>query len=54
MADKDNKDTKAGIPEDMPSKSSQQSINEDYAKASVKDKLKKFKVDPVTKTLRRA
>ncbi|MEE8153292.1 MAG: hypothetical protein V3T76_09725 [candidate division NC10 bacterium] len=30
------------------------SLKEDFAKASPKDRLKKFRVDPVTKTLRRA
>jgi len=29
-------------------------LKEDYRKASPKERLKKFKVDPVTKTLRRA
>ena len=38
----------------VPSKSDPKSIQEDYRKASPKDRLKKFKVDPVTKTLRRA
>lgn len=37
-----------------PSKSSRKAIAEDYRKASPKEKLKNFKVDPVTKTLRRA
>lgn len=54
MADEKKDETAAGNPKDMPGKTDQKSINEDYAKASVKDKLKKFKVDPVTKTLRRA
>lgn len=54
MADKDDKKVtpETGSPE--PDKSDRKSISEDYAKASPKDKLKKFKVDPVTKTLRRA
>ena len=54
MADKNDKkiDPADGSPE--PTKSEKQSISEDYAKASPKDKLKKFKVDPFTKTLRRA
>lgn len=31
-----------------------QDLKDDYAKASPKERLKNFKVDPVTKTLRRA
>jgi len=37
-----------------PAGSDRKAIAEDYAKASPKDKLKKFVVDPTTKTLRRA
>jgi len=37
-----------------PTRSDRKAIAEDYAKASPKDKLKKFIVDPTTKTLRRA
>lgn len=41
-----------GTPE--PTGNALKSLKEDYRKASPKDRLKKFVVDPVTKTLRRA
>lgn len=41
-----------GSPE--PSKSDREKIAEAYRKATPKERAKKFKVDPVTKTLRRA
>ena len=51
--DKDKKATpETGSTE--PNKSEHKSIQEDYRKASPKERLKSFKVDPVTKTLRRA
>jgi len=53
MAD-ENKDTSTaaeGTPE--PKGSALKSLKEDYRKASPKERLKKFTVDPITKTLRR-
>lgn len=41
-----------GTPE--PSKSSLKALKKDYRDASPKERLTKFKVDPITKTLRRA
>ena len=37
-----------------PSKTEMQKIQEDYQKATPKERAKKFRVDPTTKTLRRA
>ncbi len=54
MAENDNRTTGAETPAEKPAKSSQKAINEDYAKATPKERAKKFTVDPVTKTLRRA
>jgi len=54
MAD-DNKNVPAenqGTPEPAPS--TMKSIKKDYMEATPKQRLKNFKVDPVTKTLRRA
>lgn len=43
---------KEGSPE--PTGGALKSLKEDFAKASPKDRLKKFRIDPATKTLRRA
>lgn len=54
MAD-ENKSTETdikGTPE--PSKSTLKALKKDYRDASPKERLEKFKVDPITKTLRRA
>lgn len=54
MAD-ENKSTETditGTPE--PSKSTIKSLKKDYRDATPKERLTKFKVDPITKTLRRA
>ena len=51
--DKTDKTTPAETPAE-PTSNERKTIQEDYAKASPKDKLKKFIVDPTTKTLRRA
>jgi len=45
------KDT-TGTPE--PTKSTLKALKKDYRDASPKERLTKFKVDPITKTLRRA
>ena len=54
MAENDNKPTTPAEAPAAPSKSTQKSINEDYEKATPKERAKKFTVDPATKTLRRA
>jgi len=54
MAD-ENKSTEkdiTGTPE--PSKSTLKALKKDYRDATPKERLTKFKIDPITKTLRRA
>lgn len=54
MADDKKVETTPEENTDKPARSSRKAIAEDYAKATPKDKLKNFVVDPSTKTLRRA
>lgn len=53
MADNNDKKVTPATGSPEPSQSEREKIAEDYRKASPKEKIKKFFVDPVTKTLRR-
>lgn len=53
MADDKKDETTSEETTAKPTSSSRKTLKEDYAKASKKDKLAKFYIDPTTKTLQR-